>query len=92
MVEINLFVVNVKNGRHTIRVVCFLHFGMLYALPKIMKYLENLDNLSLLYLFGIIIYFFILPLRKICLLSHGRGKFHQNLREKFQGELGPGRH
>lgn len=31
---------------------------MLYALPKIMKYLENLDNLFLLCLFGIIICFF----------------------------------
>ena len=27
MVEINLFVVNVKNGRHTIRVVCFLFWN-----------------------------------------------------------------
>ena len=36
------------------RVVRFL-----FWLSKIMKYLENLDNLSLLYLFGIIICFFI---------------------------------
>ena len=57
------------------RVVRFL-----FWLSKIMKYLENLD---LLCLFDIIICFFILPLRKIYLLSHGRGKFYQNLREKF---------
>lgn len=66
------------------RVVRFL-----FWLSKIMKYLENLDNLFLLCQFDIIICFFILPLRKIYLLSHGRGKFYQNLREKFQGELGP---
>ena len=64
------------------RVVRFL-----FWLSKIMKYLENLDNLFLLCQFDIIICFFILPLRKIYLLSHGRGKFYQNLREKFQGEL-----
>ena len=60
------------------RVVRFL-----FWLSKIMKYLENLDNLFLLCLFDIIICFFILPLRKIYLLSLGRGKFYQNLREKF---------
>lgn len=48
------------------RVVRFL-----FWLSKIMKYLENLDNLFLLCLFDIIICFFILPLRKIYLLSHG---------------------